>query len=94
MSDDEIAKGINSLNSKQRKIFSSVVHTWAKDFVKYDGYDFEPVHIFRSGSGGTGKSHLVKVIYSYTTQYQKHCFIIVRTLRNQEFFYLDLQEYQ
>ena len=94
MPDDEIAKGINSLNSKQRKIFSSVVHTWAKDSVKYDGNDFEPVHIFRSGSGGTGKSHLVKVMYSYTTQYQKHCFFIVRTLRNQEFFYLDLQEYQ
>ena len=61
--DDEIAKGISSLNSKESKIFN-VVHTWAKNFVKYDGHGVEPVHIFLSGSGGTGKSHLVKVIYS------------------------------
>ena len=61
--DDEIAKGILSLNSKQKKVFN-VVHTWAKSYVKYDGHDVEPVHIFLSGSGGTGKSHLVKVIYN------------------------------
>ena len=61
--DDEIAKGINSLNVKQSKVFS-VVHTVAKNYVKCDGHDVEPVHIFLSGSGGTGKSHLVKVIYN------------------------------
>ena len=37
---------------------------WAKDYVKYDGHNSEPVHIFLSGSEGTGKSHLVKVIYN------------------------------
>ena len=36
----------------------------AKDYVKYNGHNVEPVHIFLSGSGGTGKSHLVKVIYN------------------------------
>ena len=61
--DDEIAEGINSLNSKQREVFN-VVHTWAKDYVKYNGHNVQPVHIFLSGSGGTGKSHLVKVIYN------------------------------
>ena len=40
-----------------------MVHTWAKDYVKYDGREVEPVHIFLSGSRGTGKSHLGKVIY-------------------------------
>ena len=40
-----------------------MVHIWAKDYVKYNGHDVEPVHIFLSGSSGTGKSHLVKVIY-------------------------------
>ena len=35
-----------------------MVHTWAKDCVKYDEHNVEPIHI--SGSGGTGKSHLVK----------------------------------
>ena len=39
-------------------------HTWVKDYVKYDGHNFQPIHIFLSCSGGTGKSHLVKVIYN------------------------------
>ena len=61
--DDGTAKGIYSLNSKQREDFN-VVHTWAKDYEKYDGHHVESVHVFISGSGGTGKSHLVKVIYN------------------------------
>ena len=59
----EIAKGVNSLNSKQSKVFN-VVHKWAKDYVKCNGHNVELVYIFLSGSGGTGKSHLVKVIYN------------------------------
>ena len=61
--DNDIAEGINSLNSKQRDVFN-VVHTWARDYVKYNGHKVEPVHIFLSGSRTTGKSHLVKVIYN------------------------------
>ena len=41
-----------------------MVHTWAKNYVEYDVHGFEPVYIFLSGSGGAGKSHLVKLIYS------------------------------
>ena len=40
---DEIAKGINSLNSKQ-----NTVRTWAKNYVKYGGHDVEPMHMFLS----------------------------------------------
>ena len=40
-----------------------MVHTWAKDYEKHNG-NLEPVQIFFSGSGGTGKSHLVKVRYN------------------------------
>ena len=68
-----------------------MVHTWAKDYVIYDAHNAEPIHVFLSGSGGTGKSQLVKVIYN---PYQKHCFISVKTQKNQEFFCLGLQEYQ
>ena len=50
--DDEIAKGVNSLNSKQREVFN-VIHTWVKDYVKYDGYNVKPVLTFLLGSGGT-----------------------------------------
>ena len=30
----------------------------------YNGHNVEPIHIFPSGSGGTDKSHSVKVIYN------------------------------
>ena len=37
--DDEIAKGINSINSKQKEVFN-VFYTWAKkDYVKNDGHN-------------------------------------------------------
>ena len=38
---DEITEGMNSLNSKQR-VFN-VIHTWAKDYVKNYGHNFEPI---------------------------------------------------
>ena len=34
--DDEIAEGINRLNSKQMEVFN-VVHKWAKEYVKCNG---------------------------------------------------------
>ena len=61
--DNEIAEGINFLISKQRKIFN-VVYKQAKEYVKCNGHNAEPIHIFLSGSAGTGKSHLGKVIYN------------------------------
>ena len=36
--DNDIAEGINSLNSQQKEAFN-VVHTWAKDYVKYNGHN-------------------------------------------------------
>ena len=45
---DEIEKGINFSNSKQREIFN-VVHTWDKDYIEHDGHDAEPVYIFLFG---------------------------------------------
>ena len=35
-----------------------------QNFVKYDGYNVEPVRMLLLGSGRTGKSQLVKVIYN------------------------------
>ena len=59
--------------------------------MKYDGHNVEPVHIFLSGRGGTGKSHLIKVINNATSKTLLYHF---KDLRNQQCFYLDLQEYQ
>lgn len=80
----------DSLNLKQREVFN-VVHTWAKDSVNHDGHNVEPIHIFIWGSGGTGKSQLVKVIYSAISKtLLYHC----KDPENSRVFYLGLQEYQ
>ena len=45
LSGNEITKSINSLNSKQREVFY-VVHKWPKEYVKCNGHNVEPIHIF------------------------------------------------
>ena len=61
--DDQVAAGTNSLNSKQREVFS-MLHTCAKDYVKYDGGNVKPVHVSISDNEGTSKSHLMKLIHN------------------------------
>ena len=58
---DETAKGINSLNSKQMKVFN-VVHTWAEDYVKYNGIMLNTCTYSRSAprNRGTDQSYLMK----------------------------------
>ena len=53
---------MNSLNKAKEVI--NVVHTWAKGYIKNNGQNDEPTHIFFSGIGVTGKSPLVKNIYN------------------------------
>ena len=64
-----------------------------KDYVKHNGHNVEPIHRFISGSGGTGKPHLVKVIYHPVTKtFLYHCKDPEK--KKIEFFYLEPQEYQ
>lgn len=60
---DEIADRIGHLKLKQREVFN-LVHTWATDYVKYDGHNVKLIYVFLSARGATGKSHLIKVIYN------------------------------
>ena len=60
--DDEVTDSMNSLNKAKEVI--NVVHTWAKGYIKNNGQNDEPTHIFFSGIGVTGKSPLVKNIYN------------------------------
>ena len=63
-----------------------------KDYVKHNGHNVEPIHRFISGSGGTGKPHLVKVIYHPVTKtFLYHCKDPEKKI---EFFCLEPQEYQ
>ena len=72
--DDEIAANIRSLNKKQHMVFD-VLHQWARNYVKNvsstkkkKNLQINPVPIFLSGSGGTGKSHLVETIYQVVSK--------------------------
>ena len=61
--DDEDAEDKSSLISKYRTVLNAI-HAIAKDYVKYDLHNVEPVCLFLSGKVGAGKSHFVKVIYN------------------------------
>ena len=70
-SDEEIASNIRSLNTNQRYVFD-IVHSWARDYIKAlsgkTNTTPDPFYIFLSGSGGTGKSHVIKTIYQAVTK--------------------------
>ena len=73
LGDDKIAEDINYLNSKQKKEFSEV-HRWAKDCIKRNWHNVEPINIFFPGSEGTSKTHLVKVVYhTISKTWLYHC---------------------
>ena len=63
---NEINANIQSLNVQQGQIFD-FVYSWAKETVKQKSSEkpnlVNPSNLFLSGSGGVGKSHLIKTIY-------------------------------
>ena len=69
--DDDINAKIRSLNFKQRQIFH-VIHAWGKNCVKklYSkaSKKVSSLHLFVTGGGGCGKSHLIKTIYHSMTK--------------------------
>ena len=58
--------------------------------MQYNGGNVGPVHILLSGSGGTGKSHFVKLIYKAISKTLRYHY---KDPENRKFFYLVLQEY-
>ena len=65
------SQNINSVNPKQSRVFN-VIHKWAKEYVKYNRHNIEPVHMPNrlSSTGSTGKSHVVKTIYDIEIVYK------------------------
>ena len=64
--DEELRDAVRSLNVKQR-ITYDVVLSWCRNSIKsvncLTRESIEPIHIFVTGGGGGGKSHLIKTIY-------------------------------
>ena len=69
--DSDVNSNIPSLNRDQRNIFDAV-HRWARNYVKCRSskiqHEVEPVHLFITGGGGCGKSHLLRKIYQAVTE--------------------------
>ena len=66
LSDSEINSKIRSLDLKQKQIFD-FIYNWAKSHVKVEcgttSKQSTPFHLFLSGSGGCGQSHLIKTVF-------------------------------
>ena len=71
LADEDINAKIRSFNKEQKKVFD-FVHKWARDHVKYRSSrrkkEVQPVHLFITGGGGCGKSHLLRIIYQSITK--------------------------
>ena len=75
ISDDELRDAVRSLNVNQR-ITYDVVLSWCRNLIKSVNclakQTIEPIHIFVTGGGGGGKSHLIRTIYHTAVNMFKH----------------------
>ena len=64
--DSILRENICSLNNKQRQVFE-IIHKWSTDYIKNLSSKVmkkvKPFHIFLTGGGGVGKSHLIETVY-------------------------------
>ena len=75
ISDDKLRECVRSLNSRQRYAYD-IVLSWCRNKLKnmnsLKPEKVEYIHIFVTGGGGAGKSHLIKTIYHTVTKTFRH----------------------
>ena len=73
--DDELRKSVRSFNSKQRLAYDTVL-TWCRTKVinlnSKEVCQIDPLYLFVTGGGGTGKSHLIKAVYHTALKTLRH----------------------
>lgn len=66
ISDDKLRQSVRSLNNMQRKAYNRAL-SWTRNKLKnlnsLKSQNVEPIYLFITGGGGSGKSHLIKTIY-------------------------------
>lgn len=75
ISDDLLHESIRSLNSNQRHAFNTVL-TWCRTKMMQKNSNqssgIEPLYLFLTGGGGTGKSHFIRAIYHTAVKTFRH----------------------